>query len=303
MIRTFLASVLLLASSVSFAQNSSQGGTPGEPMQVPAAQPSAATAAPASNSLKAPFKINAPELGNFKLKAGIKSQNTTGRLNEYDTSSGKRYQAKHEFYVGAVHASGWGGYVQAVESGSIFVGAKSDTSSSGLRASDPSLTLLHPDWYRGTSLTLAGQYRTYFPNSARSRDLDQHQQAYYLYTTYKMPAMWTIWNQTTPRYFFQSKYAPGDTTYFAEDLTTDSKQLNSNFAAGIGQWTQFEGHDKTADGLSVDASVFVRYTPIQNLWIEPRLFLPVYEKNSVYDAAPTAALKNARAEIYAQMTI
>ena len=289
MIQIFLASTLLLTSTISSAQTPSQDA--------------AATAAPASNSIKAPIKINAPEFGGFKLKAGIKSQNTTGRLNEYDTASGKRYQAKHEFYLGAVHSSGWGGFVQAVESGSIFVGAKSDTSSSGLRAGDPSLTLLHPDLYRGTSLTLAGQYRSYFPNSARSRDLDQYQQAYYLYTTYKMPAMWTIWNQTTPRYFFQSKYAATDTTYYVEDLTTVSKQLTSTIAAGLGQWTQVEAHDVKETGVSVDVSTFVRYTPIQNLWIEPRLILPVYEKTSVYDAAPTAALKNARAEIYAQMTI
>ncbi len=305
MIRTFLASALLLTltSNLALAQSTNGGAGPGIPVQVPAAQPSAATAAPASNSIAAPFRINAPEFGKFRLRAGLKSQNTTGRLFEYDNANGRRYQSKHEMYVGAVHASGWGGYVQAVESGSLFAGAAADTSRSGLRAGDPSFTLLHPDWFRGTSVTLGGQYRSYFPNSTRSRDLGQYQQAYYLYTTWRMPAQWTLWNQTTPRYFIQSRYNPTDTTFYVEDLTTVSKQLTSTLAAGIGQWTQVETHDRSSTGVSVDVSTFVRYTPIQNLWLEPRLILPAYEKNAVYDAAPTAALQNARAELYAQMTL
>jgi hypothetical protein len=308
MIRTFLtapalSAFLVLTSAPAFAQTSGGGAGPGEPIQIPAAQTAAETSAPATNSIATPFKISAPEFGKFKLRAGLKSQNTTGRLFEYDNANGKRYQSKHEFYIGAVHTSGWGGYVQAVQSGSLYAGAMAESSRSGLRAGDPSFTLLHPDWYRGTSVTLGGQYRAYFPNSARSRDLDLYQQAYYLYTTWKMPAMWTLWNQTAPRYFIQSHYGPSDTTYAIEDLTTLSKQLSPTLSAGIGQWTQVEAHDKTATGVSVDISTFVRYTPIQNLWIEPRLLLPAYEKNSVYDAAPTASLRNARAELYAQMTL
>jgi|GEM_PF-2112958 len=304
MFRMFLTTTLLLAATAAFAQSSNQGAGPSSAVQIPAAQPSAATETASANSIAAPFKVNAPEFGEFKLKAGIKSQNTTGRLYEMNNPDGRRYQAKQEYYTGLVHKSGWGAYGQAVTSGPLYGGNGQNLPGAGsLGAGDPSLTVLHPDWYRGTSLTLGGQYRSYFPISDRSLDRQQHQQAYYLYTTYKMPAQWTIWNQTVPRYFIQSYYKPSDTTFYVEDLGTLTKQLTTRWAAGVGQWTQVETHRETKTGVSVDLSGFVRYTPIQNVWIEPRLILPAYVKESVYDAAKAVSLQNARAELYAQMTL
>jgi hypothetical protein len=311
-IRTLLAPAVLSAVTVSiiltaaqaFAQGAGAGGGPGEPIQIPASQPSAATAVPSSSSISAPFKLNAPQIGSVKLKAGIKSQNTTARLYEYDNKDGKRYQAKQEYYLGLVDQSGWGAYGQAVTSGPLYAGQGAELKNHGsLGAGDPSVTLLHPDWYRGTSLTLSGQYREYFPVADRSLRLSIHQHAYYLYTAYKMPRMWSVWNQTVTRYFQQSIYGPGDTDSYVEDLGTFSKQITSTLALGVGQWTQVEHHDQTATGVAVDVEAFVRYTPIQNVWIEPRLILPAYIKNAVYDQAKAVSLENARAELYAQMTL
>lgn len=235
------------------------------------------------------------------MKAGLKSQNTSGRLYDYDSTDAKatRARQKHEYYLGAVHTSGWGLYGQAVTSGTV----KQDPVATDVAHGDPSVTILHPDWYRGTSLTLSGQFRRYFAVTDRSVNRGQKQWAYYLYTTYQLPKQWSIWNQTVPRYFEQAYYQPSDTTYYIEDLGTITKSLSTHFAAGVGQWTQVEAHRETPTGVSVDVQAFVRYMPIANIWIEPRIILPAYIKNAVYDQSKAVSLSAAKAELYAQMTL
>lgn len=310
LIRTLLKatfSVLTLTSiifSASQAQAQNAGAGPGEPIQTPASQASPATDAAASNSISAPYKIQAPQIGNYKLKAGIKSQNTTARLYELDNQNGKRYIQKQEYYIGFVHANGWGLYGQAVTSGPTYAGIGSQLRGAGVvGAGDPSVTIVHPDLYRGNSLTLGGQLRSYFPVTDRSQDRQQHQFAYYLYTTVKLARGWSIWNQTVPRYFSQSYYKSPDTTYYVEDLGTLAKSLSARWSAGVGEWTQVEAHRDTETGVAVDLEVFARFTPIANLWIEPRLIVPAVIKNTVYDQASAVSLSNARAELYAQLTL
>lgn len=259
----------------------------------------ATTAAAAQISSTESFRLQAPSFGPMKLKAGIKSTNTSGRLYDLDNESGTRFKQKHEYFLGAVHASGWGAYGQAVTSGTSY----GDSSRNNLGAGDPSLTILHPDFYKSSNLTLSGQMRRYFPVTDRSVNRSQRQYAYYFYTTYKMPAQWVVWNQSTPRYFDQSFYKDGDTNYYFEDITTLTKNVNRWFAYGFSQWTQVEWHQSAATGTSVDVSVFSRFTPIANVTIEPRFILPAHVRNTVYDAAPRVGLNAFRAELYAQMAL
>jgi len=263
----------------------------------------AAVTAPAASapeaSLSTPFKINAPTFGPYKLRAGIKTTETSARAYEYSEEKGKRYKQKHEYFVGASHTSGWGGYVQAVTSGTTYGDSKKDTLSAG----DPSITILHPDYYKGSEVTVSGQFRRYFPVADRSVNRNQRQYAYYLYTTYKLPAKLTVWNQATPRYFDQDTYKTGDTTYYFEDVTNITKSVNSWFSYGAGQWTQVEWHEKAATGTAIDATVFAKFVPMANITIEPRFSLPVHVRNAVYDAAPSVSLNAFRAELYAQIAL
>ncbi len=299
---TALAMLLILSVARAHAQNGSAG--PGEPAQIPAAQTSPATEAQGSNSISAPFKIQAPQIGGYKMKAGIKSQNTSARAYELDNVNGRRYIQKQEYYLGFVHENGWGLYGQAVTSGPTYAGQGNRLKGSGVvGAGDPSMTILHPDWYRGSSLTLAGQLRSYFPVTDRSQDRQQHHFAYYLYTTVKLARSWTIWNQTVPRYFSQSYYQAKDTTYYIEDLGTLAKAVSTRWSLGVGEWTQVEAHQETKTGVAVDLKAFARFAPIANIWIEPRFIIPALIKNAVYDQAQAVSLSNARVELYAQITL
>lgn len=305
-------------ASLSFAQSNRSGSMPSQPVpvQIPSTKSgtgsisssdtstssssSGSSTAAAPATIKQQFRINAPEFGAFRMRAGVKTTETSARAFEYNDKEGRRLRQKYEYYLGAVHKSGWGGYGQAQTSGTTFAGEKN---SSAIQGGDASVTILHPDFYKGPSLSLGGQFRRYFAVTARSKGRDQKQWAYYLYTTYKMPASWVLWNQATPRFFDQDFYKKGDTTYYFEDVTNLTKALSQELALGIGQWTQVEWHSRTDTGTSVDASLFARWTPIANIWIEPRLILPAYVHNTVFDAARKVALDGARAELYAQITL
>lgn len=301
---SFIAFTFILSSAQ--AQTTTTGGGGGSsptlevPVQSPAAQPSTTTST-GTNTISAPFKINAPQIGDFKLRAGVKTTDTSGRLYDLDNTKGTRLRQKHEYFLGFVHATGWGAYAQGVTSGTTFAEANSNANTLG--GGDASLTILHPDYYKGTSMTISGQFRRYLAVTDRSKDRGQKQWAYYLYTTYKLPAQWGIWNQATPRYFEQSYYKTTDTTLYFEDITTLTKAISTHWAAGVGQWTQVEGHSETPTGVSVDAQIFARYMPIANIWIEPRIVAPVYIKNAVFDQSRNVSLQGLKAELYAQMTL
>ena len=267
--------------------------------------PASAAPATATSTAQAPaqlYKIPSPGFGPYKLKAGIKSTNTTARQYEYDDTKGRRMKLKQEIFAGAQHENGWGGYMQAVSSGSTFA-QETPKQVNGLQAADPSFTLLHPDFYKGTSATVSGQFRQYFPVSDRSRDRNNYQAAYYLTTAYKVTGAWSLWNQLVPRYNFQGFYKKGDTTYFYEDLSNVTYKVSNTISMGLGQWTQVEVHEAEAMGTTVDVMPFVKYTPIANVSIEPRLYFPAYTQNRVSDMARAVALDSARAELYAQIAL
>lgn len=242
--------------------------------------------------------------GEFKLKAGIKSSNATGRiLDEKD----ERFKQKHEYFLGAAHKSGWGGYGQLVTSGTSYNNSSKDKLSAG----DPSITVLHPDFFKSETLKLSGQFRRYFAFTDRSKNREQEQYAYYFYTTYSMPGQWVLWNQIAPRYFGQAFYKVGDSMFYTDDFTTITKKMTDWFSFGFAQWTQVEWHNEAPTGTSIDLITFLKFSPSiaaiagssANFSIEPRLVMPAHVRNTVYDAPSRVSLNSMRAEVFAQMSL
>lgn len=240
-----------------------------------------------------------PALGNYKILAGIKSTNDTGRGHEMADPNGRRFKTKTEYFLGGQHVSGWGLSAMAVTSGQTF--GRSENNRIG--AGDPSLTVLHPVLYDDGSLKISGQFRRYFPVSDRSVNRNQRQSAYYNYINYKMANGWSVFNQLIPRYFDQSFFLAGDTDYYLEDLTVVTKVVNSWFKFGVSQWSQVEWHRETAAGTSIELIPFATFVVNSNFYIEPRIKLPVQKVNAVYDSARAVSLDNAQAEVYAQLTL
>ncbi|MGE0632885.1 MAG: hypothetical protein AB7O96_10775, partial [Pseudobdellovibrionaceae bacterium] len=229
----------LLLTSVSYAQETKTVVAPSD-AAAPVAATSTLEATPALTGWQA------PKFGPFKLSAGLKSTTNSGRVVDLEDKEGRQYKSKLEYYVGMTHDSGWGLSALAVTSGTTYrEEAKKETS---YVAADPSLTLAHPTVYESADVKITGQLRSYFPVSISSKALDRRQYAYYMYTTYKMSGGWTLWNQLTPRYFFQNRYADTDTTSYVEDWTTLTKKVSPSFKYGFGQRAQMEWHKETVPG-------------------------------------------------------
>jgi hypothetical protein len=247
---------------------------------------------------KIPSGISAPTFGDFTLKAGLKSQNTSARV--VDTQK-RTYRAKHEMYVGLNHKSGFGLQAMAVENAVQFKDA--DSKKDAMGAGDPSLTIIHPALYDKDGGRVWGQLRKYFPVTSRSNNRNQQQYAYYLYASQNLPQGWSTFNQLTPRYFQQSYYKAEDSKYLAEDYTTLAKKMSDAFKYGLGQHTQVEWHHAKPMGTVAEIYPFATFTLSQNAFIEPRLYLPVYSVGTVYDGPQAVDLKNAQAEIFVQISI
>jgi hypothetical protein len=261
------------------------------------ALPPVATSSVSSETLVP--SLAAPQIGDVFIKAGLKSTNTSGRRFEYDSTSGRRYRLKNEYYLGGELKSGWGLSVMAVTSGKSVGDGKKDAFGAG----DPSVTLSHPAIYDHDGTRVWGQFRRYFAGSDYAKDRGQKQYAYYLYSFSRLSGGWTVFNQLTPRYFDQPAYGVGETNYFVEDYTNLAKKMSSWLRLGVGQHSQVEWHKDSATGTCVEIYPYADLVLSSNVFIEPRLVLPVSKQNSVYDSPNAVALDNAQAEIYVQISI
>jgi hypothetical protein len=243
--------------------------------------------------------LAAPKIGPFTASAGVKSQNTAGRTNELAKGAGRRYKMKDEYYGGLTHTSGWGLSAMAVQAGESFGDPDKDHYASG----DPSVTMAHPKLYDDGSLKITGQFRRYFANGLRSVDRHQAQYAYYMFTTYNMAHNVSVFNQLTPRYYHQAYYKKDDAKTYVEDYTTVTKKVNSWFKYGLGQHAQWEKHEDTATGAVVELYPLVDFVINNNIYFEPRVYLPVYKAQEVYDSPKAASLENSQFEIYGQISI
>ena len=280
-----LIALIALSSSFVLADTSSSGDT---------------TTAPINTEYLAkpvPY-VEAPVFGPFTLHAGIKSTNTGERLGDAQLPNGRTYELQNEDYVSIVHKSGWGLSAMYVTDGDSY-----NKTGTNYGPGDASLTLLHPAWYTGRDLTLTGQFRMYYPSSNWSASHEIHEFAYYVFANYNMAKGLNFWNQLTPRYFAQPTYGASDTTYFAEDYSALTQRVNSWLRYGIGQHSQQEWHYRTAAGTSIEAYPLLDFFITANVFIEPRLKIPLVEENSVYDAPRNASLQQMYGEVYVQIAI
>lgn len=230
--------------------------------------------------------------------AKFESFNSSGRKGDLENRNGapkmKIFQNKNEFSLGAKMKSGWGGFVKMVRTSTAYNDTNKNKWSD---INDSSVTLIHPAWVEGSDYKLTGYIRQYIPDSEWSRKNTITHTAYYLFLTANLSPGLELFNQATPRNFSQPVYKSDHTRFVFEDRTSLSYSLGNNWFAGAGQWTQFEKHNRTADGYSVEAYPMVDYKPTKNLAVGGKIYFPVFAQNVVYDGPSNADLNNAWAEL------
>lgn len=240
------------------------------------------------------------EKSDYSLVLGFKSYNDTGRGRDYSNPDGLRAKSKEELYVGFKHSSGWGTYYNGVYSLESHAGSGVSKAAQG----DPSIALLHPDYYNDGRIKHSGYMKMYYPVTDRSRDLGIYQYSYYLQTTVKNAiGDFDLLNIFTPRYFDDRSKKASNTHYFFEDISFLSRRYNSWIKYGVGQHTQYEAHFGTSPGLSTEVFPFMEFWIGSKSFISPRISLPVVARNSVYDGPRNATLEEARAQVYLQLGI
>ncbi len=233
---------------------------------------------------------------------GYKSYNDSGRFGfqnqdvSKDSFAGRSYKGKHEVKLGYKHSSGWGAYGQITQNRSNY--RTNPNNNSKWSSSDPSLTLTHPSFYDDGTLKLFGSARYYVPNADRSKDYGVRQLAYYFDMTYKLAADREIFNEVNPRVFKQDRYNAADTRMKIEDITTITQKLGAWGRYGVGQWTQYEQHAESPNGLTVDVYPFFDYTFSNKIFVGPRLYLPVLVEQTVYDGSRAATWENAYFQMF-----
>lgn len=235
---------------------------------------------------------------------GFKSYNSSARVANLEDdakapSKGQVYNGKQEVFVGYRFANDWGGYVQTSQTRQQYNDRNLNRWSSG----DPSFTLLHPDFYDSGFLRLRGQFRAYLPYTERSKNQNIQQVAYYFTQIFALGNGQEVFNQVTPRYFGAETYKDTDTTWYFENRTIYTKKLNSWCKLGLGNWLQIEQHQGTATGYASEVIPQVDFMIGSNITFGPRISLPIYSQNVVYDGPKNATLDEARGELFFQASL
>ena len=265
---------------------------------------SAQAAVPASDDIsviRAPLlkDIDAPQFGPYRMIGGIKSLQTSARGEEFNNDAGRRFRLFTEYYVGAVHSSGWGLSAMAVTSGTSYA----NDAKTHYGASDPSITLAHPALYEDSRFKVTGQLREYLAVSDWAVSRQQHHTAYYLITTYQLGNGFALFNSAIPRYFLQPSYKDSDTIIQVEDFTTFSKTINRQLRVGLGAHSFYETHGKIDDGASCEIYPYASLIFSKNFFIEPRFYVPIYKKGETYDSPRSVAINNYQAELFAMVSL
>lgn len=265
-----------------------------------------AAAAQATNSVSATLDTKKPSSSN-PIILGYKSYNDTARFGyggdpvSKDPYAGRIYKGKHEARLGYKHSSGWGGFAQMTQYRHDFKDSLNNNNRWSM--SDPSVTLIHPNFYSDDNWKVFGSVRYYIPSTERSTRLNVQQYAYYFDTVYSLGDGAEIFNEINPRYFSQNTYGLTDTRVRIEDITTYTKKIGNWGRWGIGQWTQFEEHPNSPNGMTTDIYPMFDYMITSKIFFGPRVYLPVYANNFVYDGSRSATLSNAYFQLYVQATL
>jgi hypothetical protein len=290
--KNFLTAItLILVAQVAVAQSST--------VSVGATGSTGTTAGPIEQS---------PTTSDLKLIGGIYSYNDFARQFEMVDSTpklqnaGRVIKSKNELFLGLRNADGWGVQAMVVPYYFSWDSNPAAQKNSQIIQGDPSLSFMHPI-YKSDNVTLTGKFREYFPVGDRSVNRSQWQQAYYLNLGMKLPNKVDLYNSLIPRYFSQAFYDAKDTTFYVEDVTTLTRSLASWVRVGLGQHTQIESHLVTPVGKTVELFPLADFMLSPTVFMGPRVYLPIYTQNSVYDAPRSAALESVQAELFFQATL
>ena len=171
-----------------------------------------------ATTLAAPAK---PAATNIIL--GYKAATDSGRAADMDVIGGRNAKSKNEAFAGYRMDNGWGGFFNAVQTYNSFY--KNDAKTKWSQG-DSSITLIHPDFYKSSNLTLYGQLRYYIQTTDRSIDKNVNHFAYYFRLNAKFEGGHEIYNELIPRYFGSTKYVAADTVNYIEDTTIYSYKID-----------------------------------------------------------------------------
>ena len=148
------------------------------------------------------------------LTMGFKSYNGSGRFGELNDSAkapskGRLYSGKQEVSAGVKFNNGWGSYLQFSQTRSEF----NDSTLNKWSASDPSISLVHPDLYNNGSVKVSGMFRAYIPYTDRSRTQNIRHYAYYSNLNYLLKDGADLYNGAVIRFFPADIYKGTDTRF------------------------------------------------------------------------------------------
>lgn len=286
---TFVMTATLVTTAAQAQTSSATVGGGGEPSGV-------------SSTVIVPPK---PSTSNIVL--GVKSAIDSGRAGEMDVVGGRLVKSKNEAYAGYRMDNGWGAFYNGVQYHYAYyhentqINAKTKTAADGFRLSDPSVTMLHPDWYKNDNLIVFGQLRYYIPTTDRSMDKKINQFAYYLRLNAKFEGGHEIYNEVIPRYFGSTNYSAADTTNYVEDTTIYNYKIDgTGWKIGAKSWAQYEEHKSTGTGYCLEAGPQASYSFNSHFSISPSVSFPLLKSNAVYDGPKAVATDQAYVSLFLQ---
>lgn len=264
----------------------------------------AGSAPPASVSTTV---IVPPKPSSSNLVFGFKSATDSGRMADMDVKGGRTAKSKNEAYLGYRFNNGWGGFYNAVNSYNSYyhqneqLTAKTRTRADAWSVGDPSITLMHPDFYKNDTLIVFGQFRYYIPTTDRSVDKKINHFAYYLRMNARFEGGHEIYNEIIPRYFGSTNYSATDTTNYIEDMTIYNYKIDgTGWKIGAKSWAQYEEHKATGTGYCLEAGPQASYSFNSNLSISPSISFPLLKSNVVFDGPKAVATDQAYVSLFLQ---
>lgn len=245
-----------------------------------------------------------PQTARSKMLLGFKSTNDGARFetannNAKSATKGKIYNGKQELFAGYALANGFGSYVQFTQYRQQF----NDSSLDKWSVSDPSLSLLHPDFYASPFFKTGGLIRAYMPYTAGSKQRNVRQYAYYSNSVFFLDGGSEVSNQLIPRWFVADAYADTDTNFYVENRVTYSQKIGTWGRWGVANWSQWEQHSKTSPGFTSEMIPLFDFLLSKTVFVGPRILLPIAAKNVVYDGPTNATLEQGKLELYFQATL
>jgi hypothetical protein len=242
--------------------------------------------------------VQAPKAGAYTFSAVLKNTMTFGRKYELEEVGGKNYYLKNELILGVKHKSGWGLAVADHVDQSNY---NDPSQNKPVKVKDASLLFSHPAIVKNDFMELGGYLRPYIPTSTSSRENGRRQLRYYSFADFKMPGKWGLSNLALPMFFHSDVMAPTDADFLMLESLELTHQTAKSVRFGIGQQTQWEHHVGSASGTVVDIYPFADLEFIPNVLIEPKIYLPVFVRGLVDDAAQSASLAQSQFELFVKI--